>query len=449
MARVLVADDDASVAYTLRASLESAGHDVETAPDGAAALEKLGSARPFDALVTDLAMPRMDGMALLHAARAADPTLAVVMITAVGDERAAVEAMKRGAFDYFKKPFDVDEVEAVVEKAAETTRMRRELQRLRARGAAPEGAVFASAAMQRLRETAERVAGKDVTVLFVGETGTGKEVLADLVQAKSRRAGGPYVKYHCGAVPETLAESELFGHERGAFTNALRAQRGVFPRAHGGTLFLDEVGDVAPAVQGKLLRALQQGEIQPLGADEVRRVDVRVLAATRKDLPAEVAAERFREDLYFRLNVIVLRVPPLAERREDVAPLARRFLAQAALKFGMAAPPELEPEALDLLVRRDWPGNVRELENACERLVALAAGPITPDDVGALGGEPRPPSAAGAERPSDFRRAVDAFEKQLLERALADAGGNHAEAARKLGLPRVTLLDRLRRHGLR
>ena len=447
MARVLIAEDDPGVAYTLRAGLAGAGHAVEWKPDGLAALEALKAAREsFDVVITDLMMPKLDGLQLLEEVRAAWPDLAVVLITAVGDERKAVQAMKAGALDYFKKPFDLDEVEAVVERAAEAASLRRELARLRSR-AEPE-AVFTSPAMLKVRELAERVADKDVTVLITGETGTGKEVVADLVQSRSRRAGAAYVKLHCGAIPETLAESELFGHERGAFTGAHRQHRGAFQRAHGGTLLLDEIGDVPLSVQGKLLRAVQQGELQPLGAEALAKVDVRLIAATRRDLARESAEGRFREDLYFRLNVVHLRVPPLRERREDVAPMARRFLLLATLKLSgpNATPPEIDPEAMELLVRRDWPGNARELQNAVERLVALAAGPlIGPEDVAMLDGAPeRPPPSPGG-----LREKVAAFERELVERALAESGGNQSEAARRLGLSRVTLLDKLRRLGLR
>jgi DNA-binding NtrC family response regulator len=447
MARVLIAEDDQGVAYTLKAGLAASGHAVEWRRDGQAALEELRAARePYDVVITDLMMPRLDGLQLLDLVRAGWPELAVVLITAVGDERKAVQAMKRGAVDYFKKPFDLDEVEAVVERAAEAASLRREVARLRSR-AEPE-AVFTAPAMQRVRELAERVADKDVTVLITGETGTGKEVLADLIQSRSRRAGAPYVKLHCGAVPETLAESELFGYERGAFTGAHRQHRGAFQRAHGGTLLLDEIGDVPLAVQGKLLRAVQQGELQPLGAEGVSRVDVRLLAATRRDLARDSSEGRFREDLFFRLNVVQLRLPPLRERREDIPPMVRRFLLLAAVKFAgpNAAPLELDPEALDLLVRREWPGNARELQNAIERLVALATGPlIGPEDVALLDGEAgRPPAMEGG-----FREKVAAFELDLIRRALADASGNQSDAARRLGLSRVTLLDRMRRLGLR
>jgi DNA-binding NtrC family response regulator len=447
MARVLVAEDDQGVAYTLKAGLAAAGHAVEWRRDGQAALDELrSSAKPFDVVITDLMMPRLDGLQLLDAVRAGWPELAVILVTAAGDERKAVQAMKRGALDYFKKPFDLEEVEAVVERAAAEASLRREVARLRNR--AEPDAVFASPPMQRVRELAERVADKDVTVLVTGETGSGKEVVADLIQSRSRRAGAAYVKLHCGAVPETLAESELFGHERGAFTGAHRQHRGAFQRTHGGTLLLDEIGDVPLAVQGKLLRAVQQGELQPLGAEKTMLVDVRLIGATRRDLAREAAEGRFREDLFFRLNVVQLRVPPLRERREDIPLLARRFLNLAALKFSgpNAVPPELDPEALELLVRRDWPGNVRELQNAVERLVALSAGPVVaPEDVALLdGASERPAPIEGS-----FRERVAAFERDLIERALADSSGNQSDAARRLGLSRVTLLDKMRRLGLR
>ena len=284
---------------------------------------------------------------------------------------------------------------------------------------------------------AERVTTEDLPVLVLGETGTGKELIAGLLHAGSRRARGPLVRFNCAAIPESLADAELFGHARGAFTGASAARRGYFAQASGGTLVLDEVAELPPAIQAKILRALQSGEIQPLGS-KVQQVDVRVIACTHRDLRAEVAAGRFREDLYYRLAVIELRVPPLRERRGDIPGLADSFARRYAARFGLESV-QLSPALIAALVARPWPGNVRELENCVARLVALSSdGRI---DEGAL-------LEPGAPGPGNLRAQVDAFERGLIEAALRAAGGNHSEAARRLATSRVTLLDKLKKHGL-
>jgi two-component system response regulator AtoC len=435
MAKVLLVDDEPGVLYTLQEVLTEHGDEVVTATSGAQALERLEG---VEAVVTDLVMPGMDGLELLRAVRERDAALPVIVLTAQGSERAAVSAMKAGAHDYLRKPFDVDEVGLAVERAAEAYRLRGQRQRLEVEHALGRPIIGDSPALRRALDAAMRLAGRDVTVLIRGETGTGKELIASLLHFRSPRAAGPLVRFNCAALPADLAESELFGHARGAFTGATQAHRGYFAQAHGGTLVLDEVGELPATVQAKLLRALQEGEIQPVGASRVERVDARIVACTHRDLAAEARAGRFREDLYYRLAVVELAVPPLRERREDIAPLAEAFARRSAGRFGLEGV-RLTPELLESLRARDWPGNVRELENTVTRLVALSDG-------GPIGAEA--PARPGPAEPLSLREQLAAFERDLLERTLADCGGNQSEAARRLRVSRVTLIDKLKRHGL-
>jgi DNA-binding NtrC family response regulator len=441
-ARVLVADDDAGVRYTIRQILEDAGHEVVEAADGRAALEAW-DASPCPVVVTDLRMPGMDGMALLQELLRRSPPPRVVVVTAHGSERHAVDAMRAGAWDYFRKPFDGAELLAVVRRADEAARLADENERLQGEVALSGPLVFQSAAMRRLAALVARVAPRDVTVLVTGESGTGKERVAEAIWRASRRADRPFVRFNCAALTPELAEAELFGHARGAFTGALRARAGLFGEADGGTLLLDEVGELAPPLQGKLLRALQDGEVRPVGEDRARRVDVRVVAATHRDLPALVAKGGFREDLYYRLKVVELRVPALRERPDDVPLLARFFLARYAERFGVPRPAASDA-LLDRLRAHGWPGNVRELENAVESLVALS--PEGELDLGLLPGAGPAPAGAGA--PLSLKQRVEAYERGLVVAALEAARGNQSEAARALGVSRVTLHDKLRKYGL-
>jgi DNA-binding NtrC family response regulator len=438
-ARVLVVDDDPGVRYTLREILASEGLVVDEAPDGAEALRVLEQ-RPAALVVTDLRMPGMDGMALLRTLASRAPAPRVVVITAHGSERQAVEAMKAGAYDYFGKPFDNDELLSVVRRALEAVRLAHENERLAGELVLSRTMVFASEAMRRLAVLVARVAPRDVTVLLTGESGTGKERVAEAIVAASRRAERPFVRFNCAALTPELAEAELFGHAKGAFTGAARARPGLFGEADGGTILLDEVGELAAGAQAKLLRALQDGEVRPVGEERPRTVDVRVIAATHLDLAEEVGAGRFREDLFYRLNVVHLRVPPLRERPEDVKALARHFLDRFSARFGTS--PLRVPEALfDRLAAHAWPGNVRELENAIEGLVALS-----PPDALDLALLPGDRAAEGA--PLSLRDRVQAYERGLVVEALRAARGNRTEAARRLGVSRVTLHDKLRRYGL-
>ncbi len=438
--RVLLVDDDPGVRYTLREILASEGLAVDEAANGAEALAKLDG-HPL--VVTDLRMPVMDGMELLRRLAARSPAPRVVVITAHGSERQAVEAMKAGAWDYFRKPFETEELLAVVRRAVEAARLAHENERLEGELALSRSMVFASEAMRRLAVLVARVAPRDVTVLLAGESGTGKERVAEAIVRASRRADRPFVRFNCAALTPELAEAELFGHARGAFTGAARARPGLFREADGGTLLLDEVGELALSAQAKLLRVLQEGEVRPVGEERPRTVDVRVVAATHRDLEEEVRAGRFREDLFYRLNVVTLRIPPLRERPEDVPVLARHFLDRFARSFGVE--PLHVPEALfDRLAAHAWPGNVRELENALEALVALS--PAEGLDLALLpvGGGP----AATEGAPLPLRERVQAYERGLVVEALRAAHGNRSEAARRLGISRVTLHDKLRRYAL-
>jgi len=440
---ILVCDDEPAVRFTLQEALEAVGHTVLTAAHPDEASPQLGAC---DAVITDLAMPGRDGLSLLAEARALDPELPVILLTARGTEKAAVQAMKLGAYDYLTKPFVLEELRAVAARAVEARTLRRNARRSDVERAIGKAIIGESPTFRRLLDDARRVARRQVTVLLRGETGTGKELVASLLHAEGPRREAPCVRFNCAAIPADLAEAELFGHARGAFTGAVAARRGYFAQADGGTLVLDEVGELPLATQAKLLRALQEGEIQPVGAARVERVNVLVVASTHRDLRAATAAGTFREDLYYRLAVVELTVPPLRERRDDIPPLVDHFRRRYAARFDL---PDARFTAalVAALAARAWPGNVRELENAVARILALSeGGAIGPEALARLDG-----GAAVTESgaPSGLREEVAAFERQLLQRTLAACGGNQSEAARRLGVSRMTLLDKMKRHGLR
>jgi len=454
---VLLVDDEPGVLYTLSEVLADRGHRVITAKTGGEALGKLDEA---DAVLTDLSMPGMDGLELMAQIGTRDATLPVILLTAHGSERVAVAAMKQGAYDYLAKPFDIDEVALVIERALEARRLRVDNRRLAAEQTLGRRIVGGSRAMRRLLEATSRVASRDVTVLVRGETGTGKEFVAELLHAQSSRAGKPLIRFNCAALPAELADAELFGHARGAFTGANASRPGFFAQADGGTLILDEVGELPPAVQAKLLRALQEGEIQPVGSGRIDKVDVRVVAATNRDLAADVKAGSFREDLYYRLAVVELVVPPLRDRKDDIPALAEEFGRRYGDRFGLGTV-TLEPALVEALVRTDWPGNVRQLENTIARLAALSAGgEITLADLESSTGSrpedrdaPAPlddhaDPAPDARNGPSLKEQVEAFERGLVSRALDATGGNQSEAARRLGVSRVTLIDKLKKYGL-
>jgi two-component system response regulator AtoC len=453
MARVLLVDDDPAVLFATKEVVRAAGHEPVLARSGAEALERLEG---IDAVVTDFAMAEMDGIALLQAVRERDATLPVIVLTAQGSERVAVRAMKAGAWEYVTKPYDIDEMTLVIERALEARGLRVQNRHLTAEKALGRRFVGDAPPMRHLLDAVGRVAPKDITVLVRGETGTGKELVASLLHAQSRRAGGPLVRFNCAAIPGDLAEAELFGHARGAFTGATQSRRGFFAEADGGTLVLDEVAELPLQIQAKLLRALQEGEIQPVGAGRVDKVDVRVVACTNRDLEAEARAGRFREDLYYRLAVVELTVPPLREHREDIPALAAEFARRYGERFGMEDV-RLSPELVRLLGRADWPGNVRQLENAVARMVALSAtGVLGPeaftaaaaarhDEGGEAGADAVDPAAVQG---ASLREQLDALERNLIARTLAATGGNQSEAARRLGVGRTAFIDRMKKYGL-
>jgi two-component system response regulator HydG len=451
---VLIVDDEAALRFTLRAILEEEEiFCVEEAADGAAALERIDRGG-VDLVLTDLRMPRMDGMQLLGELAQRPGAPRAIMITAHGSERMAVEAMKQGALDYFAKPFEGDEIVRVVRRAVETVRLGSENRRLRAAFALRQTMVFRSQAMQGVAALVERAAPRDVTVLITGESGTGKELVARALVRASSRAEQPYVQFNCAALPRELAEAELFGHSKGAFTGAARARVGLFREADGGSLLVDEIGELDPLTQGKLLRVLQEREVRPVGEDRAVAVDVRIIAATNRDLAARVAAGAFREDLFYRLNVVVIHLPPLRERPADIIPLAEHFTARAADRYGLGEV-SLSDRVLRRLEAADWPGNVRELENVVERLVALApGGPVIDEDpftagagAGGSGSEVDPRSAAG--HGLSLRQRVSNFERGLIAAELQRCQNNQSEAARRLGISRPALIDKLKKYGLK
>ena len=442
MALILTVDDESSLLFLLREVLEERGHEVLAAPSGveAAALAALGKLEDVELVLTDFAMPQLDGLGLLALLKRQYPELPVVVLTARGSERLAARAIKQGAFDYLPKPFELDELEAVVARALETGGLRREARRAAASSLLGRPCVGRAPAFRRVVDRALKFASRNIPVLVQGETGSGKELLAALLHTGSDRKSAPLVRFNCAAIASELAESELFGHARGAFTGATTQHKGYFAQADGGTLVLDEIAELTPQLQPKLLRALQFGEIQPVGGS-VAQVDVRVVACTHRDLRAEVKAGRFREDLLYRLAVAELTMPPLGERREDIALLAEVFARSAAERFGLEGV-TLDAELLAALTARAYPGNVRELENIVTRLVALSdGGPLGK----ALLDEP---TAGPAPETGSFRERVERLERTLLSQALAAAAGNQSEAARQLGLSRPTFLDKLKRYGL-
>ena len=455
--RVLVVDDEAPVRYTLRSILEEEDVEVVEAADGVEALEHV-DAGGIDLVLSDLRMPRLDGMELLAELGARQGAPRLILITAYGSERVAVEAMKGGALDYFAKPFDADEIARVVRRSLETVRLSDENRALRAELALRRLMVFESAAMKRVAELVERVAPRDVTVLIGGESGTGKELVAEAIVRASSRAHLPYVKFNCAALPRELAEAELFGHSRGAFTGATSPRAGLFRQADGGTLLLDEIGELDLLTQGKLLRVLQDGQVRPVGEDRAVSVNVRLLAASNRDLLADVEAGRFRHDLYYRLDVVQIELPPLRERVEDIAPLARHFADRFAHRYGIGSV-RLAADLVAELERQPWPGNVRELEHALERLLALSEvrdGEEDSQETMVLGQDAllaiAPSSSRALPQPAQplgLRERLAVFERGLIVAELSRCHGNQSEAARQLGVSRPTLIDKMKKHGLR
>ncbi len=455
--RVLIVDDQPDFARGLVRLLapKLPGATLGHALSGEAALEEL-AARPCAVLVTDLRMPGLSGLELLTRALAAQPRLGVVMLTAHGDIDTAVAALKAGAYDFLTKPVDSEHLARVIAKGLEREALLRENDRLRAVVAAcgvDQGLLGQSPAMAQVTEAIAAVAGSDYTVLIRGESGTGKELAARAIHSLSRRSGGPFLSVNCPAIPDQLLESELFGHVRGAFTGAERDRRGLFLSANGGVIVLDEIGDIPMSVQTKLLRVLQEREVRPVGSSKSSPIDVRILAATNQDLEAKIAAKTFREDLYYRLNVLTVRLPPLRERREDIPLLATAFLARACRETGIGEK-EFSAEALAALAGRDWPGNVRELFNFVRRLTVFCRGDVIgPRAVATADPDQSDPAgeddeALGTPYLEAKARVVDAFTRRYVERLLAQTRGNVSEAARVSGLERVSLQKILRRLGI-
>jgi DNA-binding NtrC family response regulator len=439
--RILVVDDEVNARTALAELLRDEGFEVETAADAFKALGKFEAFTPH-IVVTDLKMPGMDGIELVKKLRALEDPPSVIVMTAFGAVSSAVDAMRAGAAEYLTKPINFDELLVVIDKVMEHIELKRETRQLRARvrdRVAPSNIIGSSPPMQRVFEITDQVAPSKATVLITGESGTGKELVANAIHARSPRANGPFVKLHCAALAETLLESELFGHERGAFTGAMARKDGRFSIADGGTLFLDEIGEISPSVQVKLLRFLQEHEFERVGGTQTIKVDVRVIAATNRNLVEEVKAGRFREDLYYRLNVVTLDMPPLRERKTDIPALAKFFLDRYAKDNGKPIE-NFAPQTLELLMSYDWPGNVRELENAIERAVVLTSTNVV---------EPRnlPPNVRPMMRPAGMPAIPGAtladIERYAILETLKATGGSTSKAAEMLGISVRTIQYRL------
>jgi len=447
---VLIVDDEQSLARSAKAFLADHGYEAEVAGTGEKALELLAALQP-DVVFADVRLPGMSGLDLLKRIRAFDPVIPVIMLTAYGSIEGAVEAVKLGAFDYVKKPVDLEELKLLADRARETRLLKEELRYYRRRATTDlgfEGLVGESRAVQAVLERARQVAALDETppVLLTGETGTGKGLLARAIHVAGPRAAKPFIEVNCTALPATLMEAELFGHERGAFTDAKESKPGLVEAAEGGFLFLDEIGDVDLAVQGKLLRAIEERAVRRLGSVRERKVDIRIMAATNRDLERAVGEERFRKDLYFRLAAIVLEVPPLRERGEDVLLLTEHFLRAFNAKYGKVVR-DLSAAARDLLLSYPWPGNVRELSHVIERAVLWSRGATLDVEHLSL---TRPVAASDhgdAAQPGD-KTTLPQQEKTMIEQALREAGGNQTKAAQRLGISRDTLRYRLKKFGL-
>ena len=457
---LLVADDDTAHRTMLRKLLSGWGYAITEADDGGSAVEAVHR-QPFDLILMDIRMIKVSGLTALTEIKAFNPAIPVVIMTAYASVETAVEALKKGAYDYLTKPLDFDELRLTLERAVDHSHLKEENRLLRANLGERfdrRNLIGRSAAMTHLIETASQVAPSEATVLITGESGTGKEMIAGLIHTNSLRKDGPFIRFNCAAIAETLLESELFGHEKGAFTGADRRKEGKFRQADGGSLFLDEVSEMSVGMQVKLLRVIQEREFTRVGGEEVIRVDVRLIAATNRDLLREVGAGRFREDLFYRLNVVTLFVPPLRERQEDIPLLAQEFLVRFAEKNRKSIK-GFTPQAMDRLLRHPWPGNVRELMNAVERGVVLSRGEyldeaelslLTPSPGAPVtsGGEEAARETTTGESATPGSPSLEAVERETILRTLDGAGGNKSEAARRLGITRRTLHQKLRKYGM-
>jgi two-component system response regulator AtoC len=447
--QILVIDDEPAIRQILAATLTRAGHSVEVAGSGRAALMRLAKG-DVEVALCDINMPDLTGMEVVREARASGVDTTFIMMTAFSSVDTAVEAMKAGASDYMIKPLRSEELQQRLDQISDLRGLRGENEALRKLvvGRSDDRCVALSAAMKQLDRLVAKVAPTDSTVLITGESGTGKGVTARSIHQQSQRAGAPFIPVNCGAIPENLLESEFFGHTRGAFTGADRARKGLFLEADRGTIFLDEIGELPLELQVKLLHVLEAREIRPLGSEQVRKINVRIIAATNRDLKEMVAAGRFREDLYFRISGFHVTVPPLRERREDIPPLIRYLLARGAERFGVAGKLALDAEAEDILVGYDWPGNVRELENVLQRATILAEdGRITVAD---LPPNITPTTPAGTTLPAaargQLREQLRDFEHGLILRAIEECDGDRRAAAQALGIGLSSLYRKLEEH---
>jgi nitrogen regulation protein NR(I) len=463
-AKVLLVEDDPGIRDTLERVLAGEGHEVVVEHRGDDGFNR-ASQTPFNVVITDLRLPGLNGLELVQKLHAARPRLPIILITAFGTTKTAIEATKLGAYDYVLKPFDIPEMLALVAKAADSNRLMSEPVALGESGKTGDALVGQSTAMQNIYKEIGRVASKPVNVLIRGETGTGKELIARAIFQHSDRAHSPFVDINCAAIPETLLESELFGHERGAFTGANERRIGRFEQANRGTIFLDEIGDMTVGTQVKLMRVLQEKTLQRLGGKENIPVDVRVIAATHRDLESAIRQQQFREDLYYRLSVVVITLPPLRNRREDIPAIVRYFLQKHGPELGTPAP-SIHPDAIDFLQAHSWPGNVRELENVVRKALLLAQSyTITVhhlqtvlNKTSDLSSSPSVPfgdhvdellAAARRGEISDvYGRVLESAEREVFARAIGLAQGNQARAARWLGISRITMKAKLLQFGL-
>ncbi|MDD2942257.1 MAG: sigma-54 dependent transcriptional regulator [bacterium] len=445
---VLVVDDEAGILDSLALILRTDGYEVFKASNGREALQFLGN-HSVDLVISDIQMPEMNGLELLQALMKREFPGIVLMMSAYATLDTAIEAIKQGAFDYLAKPFRIDEIILTIRKAEERERLVRENRRLKERLSSEFGTdaiISRSQQMQSVFEVIRKVARYQTSVLISGESGTGKELIARAIHNNSDRASKPFVAINCGAIPETLLESELFGHTRGAFTDATRDKRGLLEEASGGTLFLDEIGEMPLSLQVKLLRVLQEGEIRPVGSNQVIKINVRVIAATLRDIEKDVASGLFRDDLYYRLNVVQIVVPPLRERRDDIPPLVQHFIEKHSERLGVDILGISEP-AMDILFRYSWPGNVRELENCVERAIILSRGDRihTSSLPAALVGEAQDSSVTFIpDNEFSIKDVTRRIEKELISKALNRTGGNKTHAAKLLEISHRTLLYKIK-----
>ncbi|MGH7374159.1 MAG: sigma-54-dependent transcriptional regulator [Candidatus Rokuibacteriota bacterium] len=455
MTKILVVDDEAEIRSLLGAVLQSKGYEVVTADDGAAALQQVPREHPA-VILMDLSMPRMGGMDALPEIKRLDPEVPVIICTAHADLATAVRAMKLGAYDYLTKPFDVELLALTLERALERNQLRSRIDELKRQGSGTSLAerMGGSPAIAQVIQQVSQVADSNFTVLVQGETGTGKELVARAIHQQSPRRQAPFVAVDCGAIPETLVESELFGHERGAFTGAQAKREGHFQLAKGGTLFLDEIGNVPLATQAKLLRALEQREVNPLGSARAVAVDARIIAATNTELEEGVKAGRFRADLYYRLSEFTITLPPLRSRREDITHLAQRFLDEVSMELRRPVR-RVSDEAMQALLRHDWPGNVRELKNVIRKAALLATDVVTSEHIPALNASAPIPWRAAAEPSGEdlslrevAELAAVQAEREVIRHALGTTKGNKSQAARLLRTDYTTLHAKMKRYGI-